>query len=86
MPIVYIPAPLRKLAEGRQQMEVEGATVADAVEALERQCPGIAQRLLPQGQLPAGMQLVVDNKVARLTSTPVGPETEIHFLPAVGGG
>ena len=36
---VRIPTPLRTLTGGNDQVDVEGATVRDVIESLEKKCP-----------------------------------------------
>jgi len=85
MAIVFIPPQLQKLT-GAAQVEVEGDTVRSVVEQMERQFPGIRQRLLDDDQLSPILQLSVDHAMTRVLSTSVGPTTEVHFLPVIGGG
>ncbi|MGE0756499.1 MAG: MoaD/ThiS family protein [Pirellulaceae bacterium] len=87
MPTVWIPAPCRDLSQGAATVEVAGSTVREAVEALENVCPGIKARLIQGDAVRPGTQVVVDGQVARLgMRQPVASASEIHFLPAIGGG
>ncbi|MDG2127586.1 MAG: MoaD/ThiS family protein [Fuerstiella sp.] len=85
MAIVFIPSQLQKLT-GTAQVEVEGDTVRAVVEQMEKQFPGIQQRLFEDDQLSPTLQLSVDHVMTRALSTSVTPSTEIHFLPVIGGG
>ena len=85
MAIVFIPSQLQKLT-GAAQVDVEGDTVRAVVEQLEKLFPGIRQRLLDDDQLSPVLQLSVDHVMTRILSTSVGPTTEVHFLPVIGGG
>ena len=54
---------------------------------LERRYPGVKARLCDAGGLRPGMVVAVDTAVAGLgLLQPVGPDSEVHFLPAIGGG
>ena len=87
MPVVWIPSLLRELTGGRDTVTVPGATVRQVIEELERLHPGLRERLCEGGELRPGLAVVVDGQVARLgPRAPVGPESEVHFLPALGGG
>jgi len=87
MACVWIPAPMRDLTGGRETVTVPGARVGQLVEELERLHPGIRDRLCVGGELRAGLAVVVDGEVARLgLRQPVGGGSEVHFLPAIGGG
>lgn len=87
MPVVYIPAPLRGLTSGQSEVAVEGSTVGEVLAALERQFPAVAGRLRRGDALAPGIQVSIDHVMsARGLSADVGPDSEVHFLPAIGGG
>jgi len=85
MAIVFIPPQLQTLT-GAAQVEVAGDTVRDVVDQLEKQFPGVRQRLFEDGQLSPLLQLSVDHVMTRAVSTNVTSATEVHFLPIIGGG
>jgi molybdopterin synthase sulfur carrier subunit len=90
MATVWIPSLMRDLAGGRQTVTVDGSTVRQVVRDLEAQFPGIAARLCEdaeEGELSPHVNVAVDGVVSNLGMLePVGPESEVHFLPAVSGG
>ena len=87
MAIVFVPAPLRRLTGGRDRLEVEGATVAALVDAIDRAHPGFRERVVADGELHPSLALSVDGDlVTRGLDEPVGPASEVHFVPALGGG
>jgi sulfur-carrier protein len=87
MPRVFIPPLLRPLAGGAESVTAEGTTVAEVIESLERQFPGIGRHLREGGSLRAGIAVVVDGDVSpRGVLQRVEAQSEIHFLPAIGGG
>jgi molybdopterin synthase sulfur carrier subunit len=87
MPTVWIPALLRDLTGGQETVTVSGMTVRQVVESLDRQYPGIQARLCEDDGLRSGIAVIVDTEVARLgLLQPVGEKSEVHFLPAIGGG
>ena len=84
---VWIPAPMRDLTAGRETVTVPGERVAEVINALELLYPGLKARLCNNDSLRPGLAVVVDTEVARLgLQQPVGAESEVHFLPAIGGG
>lgn len=85
MAIVFIPPQLQQLT-GAAQVEVDGKTVRKVAENLEKQFPGVGERLFHEGQLSPALQLSVDHVMTRVLSTEVQSNTEIHFLPVIGGG
>ncbi len=87
MALVWIPPLLRDLTGGRESVTVPGATVRQVIEALERAYPGVQARLCPNDELRPGLAVVIDSQVARLgLLESVGPDAEVHFLPAIAGG
>jgi len=44
---VRIPTPLRKLTNNEEVVEVDGATIGDAITELQSRYPGIKERLVP---------------------------------------
>lgn len=87
---VRIPTTLRPMAGGNSQVQVEGNTLADVIEALESAHPGFKDRLLDEaGALRKFVNIfVADDDVRYLdglaTAVPAG-ET-VSIIPAVAGG
>lgn len=87
MATVWIPAPLRDVSGGQQTVVVAGTRVGQLIDELDRLFPGTCDRLCNADGLRASIAVVVDGEVARLgLLTPVGPTSEVHFLPALSGG
>jgi molybdopterin synthase sulfur carrier subunit len=87
MPVVWIPSLLRSLTGGQETVSVAGATVGEVIANLDRQYPGVKERLCDGDRLRAGIAAAVDTQVARLgLDEPVSESSEVHFLPAIGGG
>jgi molybdopterin synthase sulfur carrier subunit len=87
MPVVWIPSLLRKFTDGNESVTVAGSTVAEIIDNLDERYPGIKSRLCDGGAIRAGIAIAVDTQVARLgLLQPVSESSEVHFLPAVGGG
>lgn len=87
MATVFIPPQWRDLTKGTSQLEVPGVTVAEVVEQLENQFPGLKARICPSGQLAPSLQLSIDDQMSRRgLRAPLKPNSELHFLPAIGGG
>ena len=84
---VYIPAQWRDLTGADAQLEVEGNSLKQIVAALDRAFPGIAERVCDGEQIAAGLAVSIDGDISsRGLLAAVGPNSEIHFLPAIGGG
>lgn len=87
MAIVFVPAPLRRLTGGHDRLAVSGATVGALVDAIDRDHPGFRERVVVDGELHPSLALAVDGDlVVRGLDEPVGPASEVHFVPALGGG
>jgi molybdopterin converting factor small subunit len=78
------------LTAGAGEVEVEGLTVREAIDALERDHPGLRARLLDeQGTLRRFVNLFVADEDVRFlqgldTRLPAG--TTLSIIPAVAGG
>jgi molybdopterin synthase sulfur carrier subunit len=87
VPLIFIPKPWRDLTAGAAEVTVDGQNVRELVEALEARFPGIKQRLCRGETLMPGLQVAIDQTMnTRGLSARVRPESEVHFLPAIGGG
>jgi len=87
MAVVWIPALIRPLTDGKSQVEVAGENVREIVEALEALYPGVAARIVEDGRIRPGLSVAVDGAVGNKgLREPVGPESEVHFVPAMTGG
>ncbi len=84
---VFIPPQLRDLTSGAGEVSADGGTVREVIDALEMRFPGIRERLCRDGELAPALQVSVDHVMSqRGLRAKVGPESEVHFLPAFGGG
>lgn len=84
---VWVPALMRDLTGGRECVSVPGARVWEVIDALDRLYPGVKARLCDGEGLRSGIVVVVDTEAARFgLGQLVGEASEVHFLPAIGGG
>jgi molybdopterin converting factor small subunit len=68
-------------------VEVEGATVRQVIDNLERQCPGIREQLMLEGRLRSNISVAVDGEVSPIgLLEPVNAQSEVHFVAAISGG
>jgi molybdopterin synthase sulfur carrier subunit len=87
MPTVWIPSLLRPLTGGHESVRVPGSTVRELIDALEERSQGIKTRLCDGSDLRAGLAVVIDGQVSRRgLSAEVNEDSEVHFIPAIGGG
>ncbi|TAK01528.1 MAG: MoaD/ThiS family protein [Chloroflexota bacterium] len=85
--IVHLPRSLVALFPGApRRLEAFGATVADVLDDLDRQVPGMRNRLLDAGpEIRAHINVYVAAERAGL-DTRVPPGADVHIVPAVSGG
>jgi molybdopterin synthase sulfur carrier subunit len=87
MAIVWIPPLMRDLTGGRERVTVPGEKVRELVDALDVRYPGLKARLTEDGELRRGLVVTIDGVASRQgLRQRVGPGSEVHFLPAIGGG
>ena len=88
----WIPAPLRSMAGGHGQVDVEtsGSTLQDALESLFAVHPGIRDRVLTERrEIREHVNVFVGNVAARSTgglATSLADGMEISIIPAISGG
>jgi molybdopterin synthase sulfur carrier subunit len=87
---VKIPTQLRTAAGGESELEVEGATVGEVLDALFDRHGELRDRLADgDGGLRRFVNVYVDGEDIRFADgleTPVGDGHEVQILPAVAGG
>jgi molybdopterin converting factor small subunit len=87
---VRIPNQLRTLTGGKGEVEVEGATVGEALKALDAAHPGFAERLFDdEGRLRRFVNVFLADEDVRFLEgleTPVSSGQTVSLVPAVAGG
>jgi sulfur-carrier protein len=87
---VRIPTPLRALTKGLGEVQAKGETVAELVEDLEQQFPGLRQRLMDEtGQLRRFINIYVneeDIRFLQLDKTGLKDGDHVSIVPAIAGG
>jgi molybdopterin synthase sulfur carrier subunit len=87
MATVWIPPLMRSLTDNQEQVEVEGETVRQIIEALDARYPGIAARLIDDNRIRPGISVAVDGVIGNKgLREAVKPNSEVHFIPAMSGG
>ena len=84
---VLLPRSLVSLIPGTvRRCEVEATTVAEAIDALDAQTPGLRNRLVDSGPvIRQHIKVFVDGVQATL-ETPIPDGATVHVIPAVSGG
>lgn len=87
---VLIPTPLQKLTHDQATVECEGSTIAELLESLEQNCPGIKGRLCDDnGELRRFVNFYVNSEDIRFldgVKTSLTDGDEVSIIPAIAGG
>ena len=87
---VRIPTPLRRVTDGQDKVNTEGATVREIIDSMESQFPGIKERLCDEnGDLRNFVNVFVNGEDVRFLEgidSATGDGDEISIVPAVAGG
>ena len=87
MPRVFIPPLMQSLTNGEQQVDASGSSVRQVIDDLESRFPGIRGRLCDGDDLKPGLTVAIDENISNLgLLQKVADDSEVHFLPAIGGG
>ncbi|MBI2866931.1 MAG: MoaD/ThiS family protein [Chloroflexi bacterium] len=88
--VVRIPTPLRRVTGGKDQVTVNATSLVETINDLERQFPGIKERLCDaSGQLHRFVNIYVNGEDVRFLqglNTAVKTGDEVSIVPAVAGG
>ncbi len=87
--MVWLPPRLQRLTGGQQCVSVAGGTVRQVIDNLEAAFPGLKAELYDPDEdlVMPGMSVVIDGETSQLGLLErVREDSEIHFLPALGGG
>ena len=87
---VRVPTPLRKFTGGAEAVEASGTSVALVVSDLDKQFPGIKDRICDEaGQVRRFVNIFVNGEDIRFLqqlATPVKAGDELSIVPAIAGG
>jgi sulfur-carrier protein len=86
---VKIPAQLRAITGGEGEIEVEGATVGEALDAVFDQHEDLRERITEDGGLRRFVNVYVSGEDIRFRDgleTGLNDGDEVTILPAVAGG
>ena len=87
MVTVFVPTMLQPLTGGLKQINVEGGNIRQIIERLDQIYPGMKDRLVENGSIRPNLAVSIDGEIARLGLLErVGENSEVHFVPAIGGG
>ena len=91
MPIkVRIPTPLQKMTKNQAEVQCEAATIAQLIDQLEKNYPGLKDRLCEKdGKLRRFVNLYINEEDIRFLQgekTPLKAGDEVSIIPAIAGG
>ncbi len=88
--VVRIPTPLRSVTKGAAEVQAAGDTVDDVILDLERQYPGLKERLVEDGgQIRRFINIYVNQEDIRFlegAKTTLKQGDEVSIVPAIAGG
>jgi molybdopterin synthase sulfur carrier subunit len=88
--LVRIPTPLRSLTKGAAEVRGSGDTVGDIIQDLERQFPGLRDRLVDEGgDLRRFINIYVNEEDIRFlegAKTTLKAGDSVSIVPAIAGG
>ncbi len=87
---VRIPTALRRVTQGQGEVQVEAKTIGELIDALEKEFPGIKERLVEEnGEIRKFVNFFVNDEDIRFLK---GKDTELKdgdivaIIPAIAGG
>lgn len=87
---VRIPTPLRKFTDGKDEVEANGNTVAEMVDNLETNFPGIKEKLCDEsGKLRKFLNVYLNDEDIRFMDsldTELKDGDSLALIPAIAGG
>jgi adenylyltransferase/sulfurtransferase len=90
MSTIRIPTPLRSYTQGEKELEIQGSTVGEALQALGEQYPAVKPHLFDEeGELRSYVNLYLnDDDIRSLAgaNTPIEPGDKLMIIPSIAGG
>jgi molybdopterin synthase sulfur carrier subunit len=86
---VRIPTPLQKLSNGKAEVECSAKNVAELLDALEKDYPGMKDRLSEGGKIRRFINIYVNEEDIRFMNkeeTTLKDGDNISIVPAIAGG
>ena len=87
---VKIPTPLRRVTGGASTVDAAGSNVRELIEDLERQFPGLRDRLCDEtGAIRRFVNVFIGDEDIRFLEgieTPLSEGSQVSIIPAVAGG
>ena len=86
MATVRLTSLLRPLAGGLSLVQASGTTLRAVIDDLDRQYPGLRDRIIDAGAIRPDVMLAVGSDEVSDLNVAVASDAEVHILPAIAGG
>ena len=86
---VKIPVPLQRITQGKEEVEGAAGTIISLINDLEKNYPGLAERITEDGKLRRFVNVYVNEEDVRFMKneeTEVKDGDEVSIVPAIAGG
>ncbi len=86
---VRVPTPLQRLTNGRGEVECSAKNIAELIDALEKDYPGMKERLSDGGKVRRFINIYVNEEDIRFLNkeeTTLKDGDTISIVPAIAGG
>jgi sulfur-carrier protein len=84
---VWIPPLHRDLTQGAEKVKIGGENVGELIANLDAHFPGLAARLTKDGRIRPNISIAINGTITqRGLHQKLREPSEIHFVPALGGG
>ena len=84
---VSIPSPLRSYTGQQNEVEADGATLAEVLSDLDRRYRGLRFRIIAeQDAIRPHIKIYINEDLARDLTSPLRPGDQIHIICALSGG
>jgi molybdopterin synthase sulfur carrier subunit len=87
MPDIWLPIATQHLTNGKHRTYIEGSNVAQVMDGLDKKYPGLKALLCDGNDITPGIAVIIDGEVTNIGMLAnLDEKSEVHFLPAIGGG
>ena len=84
---VWIPPLHRDLTQGAEKVKIAAENVGELIANLDARFPGLAGRLTKDGRIRPNISIAINGTIThRGLHQKLREPSEIHFVPALGGG
>ncbi len=86
---VRIPTPLQRITGGKEEVEANIGYVIDLINDLDKNYPGIAERISEEGKIRRFVNIYINEEDIRFLdgeNTMVKDGDEVSIVPAIAGG